>query len=145
MNFISLNFEFFRKNKTNNGITSIFLILNKNKLEEKVKKISGLATFSGNISNNRVRMSELSCPTRGGVILLLNLNIINYISGMDEGSPEINNRLLPTNNIYWKCFHFIILFWNRRLGRFLFLQGSKGDNLEERRKILRNVGFKIIL
>ena len=110
MNFISLNFEFFRKNKTNNGITSIFLILNKNKLEEKVKKISGLATFSGNISNNRVRMSELSCPTRGGVILLLNLNIINYISGMDEGSPEINNRLLPTNNIYWKCFHFIILF-----------------------------------
>ena len=30
--------------------------------------------------------------------------------------PEINKRLLSTNNIYWKYFSLIILFRNRRLG-----------------------------
>ena len=33
---------------------------------------------------------------------------------MDKCGPEINKRLLPTNNIYWKYLLFIILFRNRR-------------------------------
>ena len=51
-------------------------------------------------------------------------------SRLNEASPELNKRLFPTNNIYWKCFPLIILFWNRRFGGSSLLQGSKGSMKE---------------
>ena len=61
------------------------------------------------------------------------IKLIILISGLDESSPEINKRLLPTNNIciYWTFIPHIMVFWNQPFGGFfVLLQDSKGSMKE---------------
>ena len=67
--------------------------------------------------------------------------ITSNMSDLDEGSPEINKRLLSTNNIYWKYFSLNCL--ETDVSEDL-PPSSVIKRINERGKIFRNIGFETI-
>ena len=81
------------------------------------------------VNVTEIYVDTVGMPDKYQVNLLIHYNKMNF-SGLGEGTPEINKRLLPTNNIYCNSFLLIMLFYNRPFGGSSLLQDSKGSMKE---------------